>query len=421
MTDALVPSNRELAVAPETASTAVAAQAKAMVESRYVMAMRAPRNMDQVRQDLLRECRRPAFAHNKSAWYVKPIGNGVEGLGIRFVEVALRCMRNVLIESTMVYDDAEKEIHRVSVTDLESNVTYPMDVRVSRTVERSKPASDGSYVSVRTNSLGKQTYLVPAQEDDLLNKRAALISKAVRTLGLRIIPGDLQDEAEAIIKQIRLDREAQDPAAARKSIVDAFGEIGVPAADLTAYLGHAIDQCSPPELMQLRGLFSAIRDGEATWATVMENKMGEAKAAAEKVIASGKAPTTEQARAVLGGYDQTAFEKNLPAWGKTIAAGKKTPDQVIATIQTRNTLTDEQRAAIMALAAKPAVAVPIVAAPAGPLTNDQLTIIADKMEDAAMTDHDICKRFAVDALEKIPAAQYEAVLAFLANPMGGAA
>ena len=77
--------------------------------------------------------------------------------------------------------------------------------------------------------------------------------------------------------------------------------------------------------------------------------------------------------------------------------------------------------AIMTLAAKPAVAVPIVAAPAGPLTKDQLTIIADKMEDAAMTDHDICKRFAVDALEKIPTAQYEAVLAFLANPMGGAA
>ncbi len=33
----------------ETASTAVAAQAKAMVEARYVMAMRRPRQWDQVR------------------------------------------------------------------------------------------------------------------------------------------------------------------------------------------------------------------------------------------------------------------------------------------------------------------------------------------------------------------------------------
>src|SRR3990170_723887 len=86
----------------ETASTAVAAQAKAMIESRYVMAMRNPRNMDQVRQDLLKECRRPSFAHNKSALYHKPIGKGVEGLGIRFVEVALRCMRNVLAESKRI-------------------------------------------------------------------------------------------------------------------------------------------------------------------------------------------------------------------------------------------------------------------------------------------------------------------------------
>jgi hypothetical protein len=82
--------------------------------SRYVIALRMPREWDQVRQDILRECRRPSFAHNKSAWYRKPIGQGVEGLGIRFVEVALRCMKNVLVETTMVYEDSEKEVQRVS-------------------------------------------------------------------------------------------------------------------------------------------------------------------------------------------------------------------------------------------------------------------------------------------------------------------
>src|SRR4051812_10660508 len=182
----------------ETAASAVAAQAKAMIEARYVMAMNNPRNMDQVRQDLLKECRRPSFAHNKSAYYNKPIGKGVEGLGIRFVEVALRCMKNVLVETTMIFEDAEKEVHRVSVTDLEANITYPLDVRVSKTVERSKPADDGSYISMRLNSYKKPTYTVPAGDDDLLNKRGALISKAIRTIGLRIIPGDLCDEAEEI-------------------------------------------------------------------------------------------------------------------------------------------------------------------------------------------------------------------------------
>ena len=256
----------------ETASSAIAAQAKAMVESRYVMALKNPRNMDQVRQDLLKECRRPSFANNKSAWYVKPIGKGVEGLGIRFVEVALRCMRNVLCESIMVYTDDEREIHRVIVTDLENNNTWPMDVAVSKTVERSKPSDDGSYISARKNSYGKMTYTVPANDDDLLNKRLALISKAMRTAGLRIIPGDLQDEAEEIIKAIRLDEAAKDPDAERKKIADAFASLSVKAVDLEEYLGHALDGCTPTELVDLRGLYGALKDGEATWQTVMENK-----------------------------------------------------------------------------------------------------------------------------------------------------
>lgn len=317
-------------VPAETASSAVAAQAKAMVEARYVMALRRPRNWDQVRQDLLKECKRPSFAHNKSAFYRKPIGDGVEGLGIRFVEVALRCMTNVLVETSMVYEDDAKEIHRVSVTDLESNLTYPLDVRVTRTVERSKPSDDGSYISVRKNSYGKNVYTVPATDDDLLNKRSAQISKAIRTLGLRIIPGDLQDEAEGIIKSIRMDAAASDPNAERKRIADAFAEIGVKAADLADYLGHSLDTCSPTELVNLRGIYGAIRDGEASWKSVMENKDEQ----------SGK--PVAQSQSELPPYPEDKFAKELPKWWDTIKSGRKSADALIATLQTKNRFTPEQ-------------------------------------------------------------------------------
>lgn len=294
----------------ESASSAVAAQAKAMVEARYVMAMHRPRNWDKARQDLLRECRRPSFANNKSAYYRKPIGQGVEGLGIRFVEVALRCMTNVLVETTMIFEDAEKEVHRVSVTDLESNTTYPQDVRVSKTVERSKPLDDGSYISVRANTSGRKTYTVPANDDDLLNKRAALISKAIRTLGLRIIPGDLQDEAEEIIKAVRLDEAARDPDAERKRMVDAFGGIGVRADMLAEFLGHDIGTCSPAELVELRGLYGAIKDGEATWASVVDNKAAMTASAAKDAKASAPAEKLGSATAAL---DKFAGKKAKPA------------------------------------------------------------------------------------------------------------
>jgi len=313
----------------ESAATAVASQAKAMVEARYTIAMHRPRNWDQVRQDLLRECRRPTFARNKSAYYNKPIGQGVEGLGIRFVEVALRCMTNVLIETTMIFEDAAKEVHRVSVTDLESNVTYPLDVKVSKTVERNKPMDDGSYISVRKNSYNKLTYTVPANDDDLLNKRQAQISKAIRTLGLRIVPGDLQDEAETIIKKIRLDEAASDPAAERKLIVDSFDGLGVKASQLAEYIGHDIGTCSPAELVNLRGLYGAIRDGEATWTTVMENK---AEQGAPEKKAGQKIPECSA----------ESFEKKKAGWRKAIEGGKPVND-LIAMIQTKELLTDDQK------------------------------------------------------------------------------
>lgn len=324
----------------ESAASSSAAKAKAMVEARYIMAMRNPRNWDQVRQDLLKECRRPSFADNKSAYYVKPIGDGVEGLGIRFVEVAIRCMKNISVDTEMIFEDESKEVHRIEVTDLESNVPLGSSVPVSKYVERSKPADDGSFISSRKNSWGKTVYLVPAKGDDLLNIRGALISKAMRTLGLRLIPGYLQDEAIDIIKAVRLDKAAQDPDAERRKILDAFAEIGVKAVDLAEYLGHDIAACSPAEMVNLRGLYGAIRDGEATWASVLENK-------AEKT-ASGDASKKPPPRAELPAMLAEHFEANAAGWRKLVRAGTKTADALIATLGSKHTLSDEQKTAIRA-------------------------------------------------------------------------
>jgi hypothetical protein len=321
----------------ETASTAIAAQAKAMVESRYIMAMRNPRNWDVVRQDLIKECKRPSFANNKSAFYIKPIGNGVEGLGIRFVEVALRCMKNVLVETTMTFEDETKEVHRVSVTDLEANVTYPLDVRVSKTVERSKPNSDGSFISVRKNSYGKDVYTILGTDDDLLNKRGALISKAIRTIGLRIIPGDLQDEAEDIIKSIRMDEAARDPDAERRKIVDAFSAIGVSANDLISYLGHDLAKCSPSQIVELRGIYGAIKDGEASWKSVMDNKSENDQQGAKS---NDKKPAKDKL------FTDDEFFAGEAGWVDQIKKGV-TIDRLISMVESKGTkFTDQQKAAL---------------------------------------------------------------------------
>lgn len=253
-------------------SDALVAQARAAVEARYIMAMRNPRNWDQVRQDLLRECSIPAFANHKSVWYSKPRSGGKdEGFGIRFVEAALRCMGNVLTEITTLHEDDMRELLRVTITDVQTNNTYPSEFPLIKTVERSRPLDDGSYISFRTNSSGRKTYTVPANEDDLYTKRGAMVSKAIRTVGLRLIPFWLLDEAKDVIMRTRLNDAAQDPDAAIKALTDAFFAIGVSADQVTAYLGHPVANSTPKEIVTLREIYVAVKAGDMTWSDVMSD------------------------------------------------------------------------------------------------------------------------------------------------------
>lgn len=254
----------------ETASAAVAAQATAAIQARYVMAMQRPRDIDEVRQKLIKECKRPGFA--RVARYRKPVGEGIVGPSIRFAEVAIRCMTNMFPEVVTTFDDRDKRIVRVSVTDLEANVTYSQEVVVEKTVERSKVPDGGEAISMRTNSAGKRTYLLAANEDDLLNKQNALISKALRNLGLRLVPGDLIDDAMAQVTKTQEDDDAKDPDAARKAVADSFLTFGVKAADLKAYLGHELGAATFAELVELRSVGMAIKDGETNWRDALDHK-----------------------------------------------------------------------------------------------------------------------------------------------------
>lgn len=275
----------------ETASSAVAAQAKALVEARYVIALRQPRDMDTVRERLLKECRRPSFA--AVARYKKPIGKGVEGPSIRFAEAAIRCMANITVETMTVYDDREKRIVRVAVTDLEANVPYSQDVTIEKSVERKKIKDGDVVIRVRKNSYGDTVHLIEATEDDILNKQNALISKAVRTLGLRLVPGDLIDEAMDLVIETQRTKDAEDPDAAKRKLFDGFAAIGIAVGQLKEYLGHEAESLTPKELTDLRALYAAIRDGETNWREIMDKapeQKGKPRVAAPKSKSAGAAP-----------------------------------------------------------------------------------------------------------------------------------
>src|SRR5262245_44757755 len=99
----------------ETATSAIAAQAMATVQARYVMALQSPRDVDTVRIKLLSECKRPGFA--EVAVYARPAGkkkdeesgrwvdNIVRGPSIRFAEACARISGNILVQSPVLFED----------------------------------------------------------------------------------------------------------------------------------------------------------------------------------------------------------------------------------------------------------------------------------------------------------------------------
>lgn len=252
----------------ETSSTVLAAQAKALVEARYTVALARPRDWDSVRERLLKDCRRPGFAD--SAIYHKPIGKGVEGPSIRFAEAAIRNMTNVTVETATIFDDHERRIVRVAVTDLEANVPYSQDVTITKTVERNSLKDGEKAIRTRVGSRGQTVYVVEATDDDILNKANALVSKAVRTLGLRLLPGDIQDECMSVCKATQRDRDAKDPEAAKRQLFDAFGRVGMTVDQLKAYLGTDARTLTAKEMETLRALYNSLKDGETTVREIMD-------------------------------------------------------------------------------------------------------------------------------------------------------
>lgn len=299
--------------ASENNAVAMAAQQKAIVEARYKMALARPRDLDKVRQDMLKDAQRPSFAN--VAIYHKPVGKGIEGPSIRFVEAAIRNMTNILTETSTISEDDERRVIRVAVSDLETNTYFSQDVTVTKTVERSKLPQGEKPIRVRTNSYGKPVYILHGTDDDILNKQNALISKAVRTLGLRLIPGDLVDEALFYVRQTQTRQDAQNPDAAKNRIIDAFAQLGVQVEMLKDYIGHELSSLDPNELQTLRAIYSAIKDGETSWKAVMDDKAekdAETKSTGNKTTSSPKKETAKVVNAETSVASEEQTQESVP-------------------------------------------------------------------------------------------------------------
>lgn len=273
MSNALVPLAPPGALAQETATAQSAAMAKAEVEARYVMAKRFPRDPDVVRQALLRECARPTFA--AVARYVLPrAGQQIRGPSIRFAEAARRLSGNMASFVSTIFQNDEQQIMRVATVDFETNAIDVEEVVVPRYKEARNPRKGDEVVGARTNSSGETVYRVRTTDDDHRIKRRAETQRAKRNGILALLPGDLIDECMDAVAKTNASAAAKDPDAYRKQVLDSFGSINVPVAELRDYLGHDLGQASPAEMAELGAIYQTIRAGEANWRECLAAKTG---------------------------------------------------------------------------------------------------------------------------------------------------
>lgn len=256
----------------EAGAQALVAQVEANVKAKHYIAKAYPRSIADVRVRMLEAFKRPMLADG--AIYAKPIGGkNAEGLSIRFAEEAFRTMGNMIVETLLVSDDDDKRVYQVIGMDIETNASLPVTVVVTKQIERSSTKTDSIILGKRTNSQGKPVYIIKAtSEDDYRSKEAAQLQKARRDVILFLIPGDIKEECEQRIRQTMRTRDAEDPKAANNRMAEAFYVLGISTAELEKYLGHALDLTTTAERELCRLHHTALKDGEATWAEIMEAK-----------------------------------------------------------------------------------------------------------------------------------------------------
>lgn len=245
----------------------------------------------------------------ESCIYALPRGNKtIEGPSARFAEVVASAWGNCRAGARTVSDAGDFVTAQGVFHDLERNVaiTYEVQRRI-------------------TDSKGKR------YNTDMIGVTAnAACSVALRNAILKGVPKAFWEDMYQAARQTVMG-DFKTLGNRRADALKAFLAFGVSEAQVFSKLGvTGVEDISLEHLVTLRGLLTAIREGDTT---------------PEQAFASDDGAQT-QTKAKPQFYPQDAFAKELPGWQKLIGAGKKTADAIIVMAETKHPLTDDQKAEI---------------------------------------------------------------------------
>lgn len=214
------------------------------IKGKMFLARQFPRDPDYSLQAVLRECKRKELA--EAATYEFPRGDSVvKGPSIRLVEVLARHWGNIDCGITEVDTRDGMTTIKCFAWDLQTNVADEKTF----TVKHERSTKKGSY---------KLT-----DERDIYEAVANKGARRKRACLLAVMPGWYVDEAlraceETLAASISDGKSMEEVIG---TVVSAFSEFGINPEQISEKLGKDVDKLSKNDVVKLRHLYSAIKDG----------------------------------------------------------------------------------------------------------------------------------------------------------------
>ena len=298
----------------DAGSSMVSLLNKSEIDQQIATAHRFPRNISKFRREALQMVTLNESVAEQCIYALPRDGKTIEGPSARFAEVVASAWGNCRAGARVVDDRGEFVVAQGVFHDLERNVAITYEVQ-RRVVDRQGKRFKADMIGVTAN---------------------AACSIALRNAVLKGVPKAFWDDMYVEARKVVMG-DVKTLANRRADAVAAFQKFGITAEQICAKLGVAgVADVGLEHLVVLKGLLTAIRDGDTT----PEDAFGQTTPAAS--------PSTAQsaASAEKPGLSDDDFLAKLPNWRATIEAGKKSADEIIAMVETRSALTDAQRAAI---------------------------------------------------------------------------
>lgn len=310
------------AVAPADTSAARQNQSRELAETqtKYLMAERFPRDEVAAMDRILNAFSRQTLAE-KAAYQFARGGSDISGPSIRAAEAIAQQWGNM--------DSGWRELQRgvdVANVPFSEVEAFCIDLQ-GRNTKRLQ------FIVKHWRDTKKGGYKL-TDERDIYELCANQAQRRLRACIIASIPGDVT-EAAMTQAETTLRTKADTSPEAMLKMVAAFEPFGVTQAQIEKRIQRRLDAIQPAQVVSLKRIYASLRDDMSTPADWFEFEEGAA--------APPPPPKKE-----LPPLTPEAFAKDQEAWRSMVQSGKKTAASLISMLSTKNTLTDEQKAAIAA-------------------------------------------------------------------------